>query len=176
MTSKVLKIFLSAFVLSIIDNGMIIWCVQSNREIERLQNKISRFLIYFDVSKFGKKERRNRGNRRIVTPYYRKYDLLTILERKRLLLLKFVYKFRNNEIFNSWFIRSASATDERPIFKPCLHKKMLYQQSVKWNAIKEWNLLLKNRSFNIKVDLKRANYVDKIKEFLIKDRKEIYIV
>ncbi|CAL8140630.1 unnamed protein product [Orchesella dallaii] len=93
-TDNVLKTFLSAFVISILDYGIVAWCVQSESEIDKLQNKISRFIFSFCYSSRNMKKKLSLYKSTDVSSLYKKFELLTIFERKHYMSLKFVYRYR----------------------------------------------------------------------------------
>lgn len=56
LTPNVIKIFLSAYVSSIIDYCIVVWAVQTDNQLDSLQNRINRFLfVYFYNRKNSKK-------------------------------------------------------------------------------------------------------------------------
>ncbi|CAL8129757.1 unnamed protein product [Orchesella dallaii] len=174
-TDNVLKVFLSAFVLSIIDYGIMIWCVQSKVEIDKLQAKIDRFIASFFLSKFSKssKSKRYYSGNLILTKYYKTLNLNTIAERRKLALIKFVLKFRNINPFKSWFTPTLHADKNFPRLVSPKHNKTLYENSVKYNATKEWNIFLSK--VLLTDDTTFSGIIDEINEYLIRIRGEIFI-
>lgn len=175
MSENVLKIFMSSFVISIIDYGINIWCVKSDVEILRLQRKIDRFLLTFYANCWFKNKKRKQKSIDVMD-YYVRLDLLTIIERRKYMLCKFVYKFRRNSMFKVWFKLSSGATETRPKIISITHNTKHYERSILWNAITEWNLAFSNRKVAILTDIEEFNFFDVLKDYLIQFRSNIYFM
>jgi hypothetical protein len=112
-SENVLKTFMSAFISSITDYGIVTWSIQSNLEINKIQNKITRFLRSYYYPRTVKKDRKNKKKQS--NNFYKSHDcnellnrvdLLSIIERRRLMLIKFAYKnIVMNGLFKEWFTR-----------------------------------------------------------------------
>lgn len=90
-----IKIFMSAFVISIIDYGITIWAVQTDRELQKIQDKINRFIQCIEYPAIFKKKNKNKKLIDInVSNLLRELKLYTIFERRKLAFMKFVFKFR----------------------------------------------------------------------------------
>lgn len=167
MSDNVVKIFLSSFVSSIIDYGICIWCIQSDKEISRLQNKINRFVFTFFLRR-NKKLQKNE----IISQYFIKLDLLTIAERRKYMLILFVYKFYNS-IIKNWYTVSSRGSVSRPVLQVEQATTESYKNSIKWCSTHEWNLLLNNRS----IDFGDENFNMKkiVKDYLLRMRINIYL-
>ncbi|CAL8088203.1 unnamed protein product [Orchesella dallaii] len=168
-SENVLKMFLSAFVISTIDYGLLIWCNQSETDICKLQTKISRFIYTFYYN------RRKNDPKTDISDLYKKLDLLTILERKSLSALKFVYKFRRNDLFKDWYKYSYHGTKSNPTYSVCSYQKALYKNSVKWVTIHEWNKLIQKNLLIFDENLSLESFVDTVKSYLLEFRSSIYL-
>lgn len=170
MTKNVLKTMLSAFVISILDFCLIIWNVQTAKETKRLQNKINRFVLSFFAKKMAKKEKQTVT----INELFLDLDLYTIAERKTIMLVKFVYKFKDDKLFKSWFSPSYCSTENRPTFQPLTVQTEMLKKSVQYNAIIEWNSFVKETQI-IWTDITADSFADKIKEYLLNFRSDIYV-
>lgn len=172
-SESVMKTFLSSFVSSILDFSIEIWCVQTDLEIMKLQNKISRFLVsyYFNWGKLKIKSK----NKINVLDLYARVNLQTIIERRKFMLLKFAYKFRTNKMFREWFRAPASFDPLRPKYELHMHKSSIFKNSIKWNLVYEWNALFSNRSIIFDEESPNFNFVDLIMQYLLKFRSNIYL-
>lgn len=97
-----------------------------------------------------------------------KINPLTIFERRQLALVKFVWKQRKSILFSDWFVKSKVAGSERYVMPKS--KKMLFNDSIQYQACKTWNLFVQNVKFT---DLQKIGYemfVKKCKEFIVSDR------
>ncbi len=111
-SENVLKTFMSAFVSSITDYCIITWSIQSNLEINKVQNKITRFLRSYYYPRTVKKLKKSKKGQR--NDFYKSHesnellnrvDILSIMERRRLMLIKFAYKnILMNGLFKDWFV------------------------------------------------------------------------
>ena len=149
-----------------------IWCVQSKIEVDKLQSKIDRFLcsyhLRFNLSRKGRKLKLDMGE------IYQKLDILTVWERRKFMLLKFYYKFRNNKMFKHWFMLSQRATKERPKLIAFDYKSNHVKSLLRCNVIAEWNAMLSNRNVMI-IDDDDFSIVHVIKEYLLHLRSKIFL-
>lgn len=172
MSENVVKIFLSSFVISIVDYGINIWCVQSPADVCKLQNKLDRFIVtyYLNLKLQSKLKLRDMTLNNLMD----RLDLLTIAERNKLMLCKFVYKFINNEMFEGWFTVSSSSSTDRPKLKVKRAESVLYKNSVKWRCTSEWNSLFADRKIKIDKTNENYNFVEMVKHYLLRMRSDIY--
>lgn len=172
MSENVVKIFLSSFVISIVDYGLNIWCVQSPADVWKLQNKLDRFIVTYYLNLKHKSRLKLRDM--TINNLMNRLDLLTIAERNKLLLCKFVNKFKNNKMFEGWFTLSPSATSERPKLEVKRADSVLSKSSVQWRCINEWNSLFSDRKNKIDITDENFNFVEMVKKYLISMRSDIY--
>ncbi len=170
---SVLKTFLSSFVSSILDFSIEIWCVQTDTEILKLQNKISWFLVTYYFN-WGKLKVRSKKKINILDLYTR-LNLQTIVERRKYMLLKFVYKFRRNDMFREWFRAIANFDQCRPKYELSVHKSSVFKNCIKWNLVYECNTLFSNRSIVLDEESPNSNFVDLIMQYLFKLRSNTYL-
>ncbi len=174
MSEKVVKIFLSSFVVSITDYGSNIWCAQSTTDIENLQSKINRFIVTFYMNlKYKTGEKGEKVKNMNISSLLSRIDLLTITERNKLSLLKFVYKFHSSDLFKVWFVKTLGSSYERPKFEIKRSETVIFKNSVKWRSINEWNALLSDRKIKIEMN-SNDTFVDIVKEYLLKMRSDVY--
>ncbi|CAL8139776.1 unnamed protein product [Orchesella dallaii] len=170
ISESVMKTFLSAYVVSIVDYCAIVWLVQKDSLTDKLQHKIDRFILIFYSSK---KLVTTKTNKRVeISEYYLKLDLYSLHERKRLSLVKFVFKKRYYEIFRDWFKFRNNCRFDRIILPS--HCKEIYKQSVKWKCIDAWNYFLQKLLLADTEELDYDTFVDMCKNFLKKERNKIY--
>ena len=79
-------------------------------------------------------------------------------------------------MFKHWFPLSSLAVAFRPLVQiEGHHNSVLYENSVKWNAIHEWNELLADRTILIMEEVPGFSIVDVVKQYLLKLRSDIYL-
>ena len=79
-------------------------------------------------------------------------NLLTIVERRKLALFKFTYKFRNTNIFKQWYDLTSHANKYVPrLIVPKVHSTTC-KRSIKCNTIAVWNELLSKKAFDFYSD------------------------
>lgn len=87
----------------------------------------------------------------------------------------FVFKFRLNKMFKDWFQKTSTATIERPKLQCIRHNSTVFERSIKWNLINEWNLFMSDKKVMICIDMPDFNICDVIKEYLIRFRGSLFI-
>jgi len=120
------------------------------------------FLITISVTKRKKQRRLD------ITDIFNRLKLLAILERRRYMLLKYLYKFVKIK-FNHHQVQV------RPTMEVVSHNSVLFKSSVRWNAINEWNSLLADRSIILDEELPDFNFTIVIMNFTYKLRSNIYV-
>ncbi len=168
-----LKIFLTAFVTSIFEYCCTVWAIQSETELGKLQNRINRFIYTIEYT-----HKRNRNVKISLSKMNKiliEMNLLTIMELRKLSLIKFVYKLEKNKMFENWFERTKLSTRDKPRLKVPVCKTEKLKNSVRWSSTVLCNEIVNE---NIKLfddEDGEFHYVDKVKEYLFKFRSKIYI-
>jgi len=180
LSINVMKTFLSAYVVSTADYAQKIWCVQSDRDVMHLQRKIDRFLSAYFLSKncISKKDVRKHQYERYssVNPikYLEKLDLLTILESKKLSLIKFIIKNRNRKLCKGWFVNSNRGCSGR-INLPKKPNSELFKQSVMWSSIEVWNHCVQKLKITDVDEVGYDSFINECKKLLVLDGARFYI-
>lgn len=151
INEKFLKSVISAYLISIVDYGILFWSISNNEYVNKFQKKINRFVIcYYYPVLYRKSQISKVYNSQInVFKLLNKINLLTINERQTLTLLKFTFKKMNSklfgELFDNWFNISERSTSEFLPRMKILDKPLStqYQQCIKWKANAIWNLYYK---------------------------------
>ncbi|CAL8089122.1 unnamed protein product [Orchesella dallaii] len=171
LTPKVMKIFISAYVVSIVDYVITIWAVRQN-DLTTIQNKINRFVVAFYHPNSSKKRRQNiRHNNVNVCVLLNKIDLLTVSERRNLALIKCIKKWKKLDIFEGFFVNNP----DRGTYKLPRHSKELYKQSIKWSASSTWNHYYNQIKNQLSDDTSHSELLELFKVAILKERKNIYL-
>lgn len=72
-------------------------------------------------------------------------NLMTIMELRKLSLVKFVYKFEKNNMFKEWYERTKLSSRDKPRLMVPVCKTEKFKNSVRWSSIKIWNDMLTKR-------------------------------
>ncbi len=172
LTSKVMKTFLSAYVVSIIDYAIVIWAVDG-KKLNFIQRKINRFLISFYHPNLLKKN--IRSTKFDVNDLLRKIDLFTVSERRILSYLKFVFKKRYLKLFEGFFVDSKRNLNKGLFnrLQVVKHNSELFKQSIIWNGVNIWNCYL--RSFSCVEDkFSNDSFVEMCRLAILKERQKIF--
>jgi len=147
-SENVVKSFVSCYVISIADYCISIWSVQTENQLEKLQQRINRFLLTYFLN-YNHKNVRKRwscsSNNNSMKPIFDKINLLTIVERRKIALLKFVAKSETSSVFTNWFNPSDSRSmTNNVIFKLKIErsKSVCYNNSIKYAAVNNWNFFV----------------------------------
>ncbi|CAL8110505.1 unnamed protein product [Orchesella dallaii] len=170
-----IKIFVSAFCMSIVEYGINVWAIQSERDLEIMQSKINRFLISVEYPRMYKHKKRSKRSNLDMNKLLSSYNLLTIIERRKLSLVRFVYKYRKSKMFPEWFNKSAQATEECPRIAVPTFKKCHYKKSVRWNLINNWNIIVNKKIVYFCKELQFDEFVESIKSYLCSERSKVYL-
>jgi len=168
---------LSCYAISITDFCLIIWSAEKASDLEKFQQKINRFLLCFFHPNYSKKQDKRSGNKtkKVSIPeLLEKLDLLTISERRTLMLIKFVLKMHGSTMFADWF--KLRDRREGTIFNRliiCSFKSQIFKKSVKWTTTNTWNeyVLVCSRDEETSVAL----FLDNIRDKIISNRKNCYM-
>lgn len=141
-TPNVIKIFISCYVVSIVDYCVCIWSVQTPNQLALLQNRIDRFVLDYFYPNFRKRKNKCKVKTIIVDSLLDKIDLLKIHERRKVFLLKFIAKVSTLPMYEHWFIRRIPFSESKlsRFVVPAI-KSERYKNSVVWSAIDLWNSL-----------------------------------
>ncbi len=170
LSPKVIKTFISAYVVSVVDYCIIIWAVQTDNEIDKLQNRINRFLlVYFYGNKYKKNKIKCKKSDALVL--LRKIDLLTISERRLIAFVKFVWKKQCHHPFKDWFIKSTVNINRLVMsIKP---NSVIYKQSVLWNCCNVWNDFVQKLKIQDIDEMPFCTFVDSCKNLLLQNREKL---
>lgn len=137
-TERIIKIFISCYAVSIVDYCLCVWSTQTSNQLDRLQNKINSFLFDFFYPKYYRKK----GVRchLVINDLLKKINLMTIEERRKIFLLKFIVKADQITIFDKWFVRRVPPAESKisKFIVPKINSER-YKNSVVWSAIEVWN-------------------------------------
>jgi len=101
--------------------------------------------------------------------------MLTIMDLRKLELVKFVYKFEKNDMFKDWFERTKSSSREKSRLKVPVRKSEKFKNSVRWNAITMWNEMVNAKVRIFDDEDENIDYIDNVKKYLCELRSNIYI-
>lgn len=173
LSTKVIKTFLCAYVVSIIDYCLIIWAVQTDQQLQKIQNRINRFLcVYF--YKTTKNKIICKVNDCDIFKLLSKIDLLTIVERRKLAFLKFTLRDRHIKMFQNWFVKSSVPGSLR--FGIPKVDKSISKQTVQYNACFLWNYFVQKLKLCSLAIEEYDEFVDKCKYVLLQDREKLFRV
>jgi len=102
------------------------------------------------------------------------YELLTVMERRKLSLVRFTFKYRNFKLFSTWFTNSAMSSQDRPRLTLPSFKKSHFKKSVRWNLIVNWNEIVNNNAVYFCHEPNYDEFVEYIKTYLCKERTSTY--
>lgn len=171
LTDKLLSIFISCHVHSIIDYGINIWGVKTEVQLNVIQKKINSLLVNFFFTSYSKNLRKQKKSAKfqdIITSIdynqlLSRANLLSICERRDLYLLK--YAFLNLSNLKS----STSQQRTWPLLVIPRCRTSLALNNIITRAMKLWNSLprywIHNMSYNV--------FVQKCKDLLIKKRSTV---
>ncbi len=145
-TQNVVKAFLSCYVISIADYCLSIWCVQTDKMIQVIQDKIDNYIYSYFFPRLSSRCRRRKvlSDKNCMPILLEKLNILTICERRKVTLLKFVTKELKHGLYDNWFVRSRGADDDSNIVRlqvPSFTSER-YKHSVKYNCINIWNIFV----------------------------------
>ncbi len=171
------KTFLSAFVTSIFEYCNIVWAIQSDAELGKIQNRINRYLFTLEFPNYKKRNRNFSKSIPLlkVNQLLNEMKLLTIMELRKLELVKFIYKFENNVMFKDWFERMKLSTKDKPRLKVPVCKTEKFKNSVRWNSTLMWNEIVNAKVRIFDDDDEKLNYVDNVKKYLCEFRSKLYV-
>ncbi|CAL8109864.1 unnamed protein product [Orchesella dallaii] len=172
LPEKIMKTFLSAYVVSVVDYLINIWAVNPQKLVV-IQKKINMFLMAYYLPNFSKKIIRYQLSKIDVSKYLNRIDLLTVAERRLLSFLKFVFKKRHTTMFKDYFVSTNKDRGVMSRLNVPRHSMELYKQSVKWNGVHIWNYYSKN--FVNCIDLSYDDFVDICKSSILKERDKLYV-
>jgi len=143
---NVVKVFISCYVNSISDYCISIWCVQTDKMIDVIQCKINNFIFTYFYPMLALRVSRGRVSKSKlnVSALLVQLNILTIGERRKLSLLRFVTKEIKLNLFDNWFVRSSGADNDYNIVRlslPKFHSEK-FKNSIKYSAIIIWNLFV----------------------------------
>ncbi|CAL8083504.1 unnamed protein product [Orchesella dallaii] len=172
LPEKIMKTFLSAYVVSVVDYLINIWAVNPQKLV-LIQKKINMFLVAYYLPNISKKIVRCQLSKIDVTKYLNRIDLLTAAERRILSLLKFVFKKRHLKLFQGYFVSTNKERGSISRLNVPRHSKELYKQSVKWNGVHIWNHYSKH--FVSCIDITYNDFVEICKSSILKERDKLYV-
>jgi len=169
---NVVKTFLSCYVVSIPDYCLMVWSVQSEQKIVKLQHKINRFLLTYFHPGFAKKRTQKNVT---INELLERVNLLTISERRKWFLLKFVFKNFQIKIYDTdWFVRTL------PVDACCVSRLVVsrcnsetFKCSVKWSATNTWNYFVQRCKPNPIMSI--PEFLDDCKDNILKLRGSLFI-
>jgi len=156
---NIMKTLINAYIMSLIDYSIEIWCIIPEFKLSRLQNAIDHLLISYSSPYLFKRKKFIYLDLRdsFLKQLRVKFDLLTIKERSSLVILKTAFKLlvTNLEVYfpnltnNMMFPRVIIDRHRTEFFK----RSLLYRSKSLWNQLpREWDLYqLTYNNFKIKV-------------------------
>jgi len=154
MTERSLKTIISSYVISIYEYCIVIWAVQPEAALLKLQGKIDRFLFNFYYPILAKKKKKGKkiikiDNNQLLD----KVGIHTVSERRSYLQVKFIIRHISSGLFEGWFKKSSVGDDKTIVGRLIVenNKKEVvkdqskskdskqYNDSVKWACISAFN-------------------------------------
>lgn len=168
MNINVLKITINAYLHSVIDYGIEIWAVQSDKMLEELQNKIDRFICEFFVHKCAKRKYKlNNGyfyDKSYINELRKQCNFMTVLQRRDFVLLKCAFK---DMTMGKCIFSLRSNLRKCPLMIVDNFSSQIYRKSVAFRTTKIWNTLprdldVKNMSYNLFKDFLHDDIFDRM--------------
>ncbi len=181
-----LKTIISAYFVCILEFGIIFWSPNNPQYVNKFQKKINRFLLsYFYpscVKKWYTKQKIKTNTKKIqMYSLLDRISLLSIDELITLSYLKFIFKMKNQSIFEGWFVTSGSRGKSVHRFKVPVTSTSIFKTSVQSLGIKIWNeyfpkveIIINKPNWN-EYKSKYEIFVDACKEIIIKERKILFM-
>jgi len=139
---NIMPTMINAYVHSIIDYAIEIWCVQTDAMVNQLQKPIDSFLISYFFPNIYKKNKKNKTKITNINPQQLRDNckFLTVKERLIYVILKITCKSLNlnpNFLINS----SQPTTLSLPRAKVHTHKSQIFKKSFNYRSSTVWNKL-----------------------------------
>ncbi|CAL8110866.1 unnamed protein product [Orchesella dallaii] len=170
---RIIKTVLSAYVISITDFVINIWGVRSTG-LETIQKKINVFVLAYFLPSLSKKRAKSKLAEVDINQFLEKLDLLTVCERRKLSLLKFVFKKRHFRLFDGFFTNKSRSRRELDRLNVPAHRTALYKQSLKWSGTTVWNEYYKYFCI-CDDDVTFTEFVEICKRQIVFERGKIYV-
>ncbi|CAL8129163.1 unnamed protein product [Orchesella dallaii] len=162
-----------AYVISITDFVINIWGVRSTG-LETIQKKINIFVLAYFLPTLTKKRAKSKLAEVDINQFLEKLDLLTVCERRKLSLLKFVFKKRHFTLFDGFFTNKNRSRRELDRLNVPGHRTALYKQSLKWSGTTVWNEYYKYFCI-CDDDVTYTEFVEICKRQIVYERGKIYV-
>lgn len=170
---NVMKIMINCNVLSIANYCLKIWAVQTNLQLNAIQEKIDRFLVTYFLPSFYKKTRKFRKQKKSLTKckinlnsIMLSNNLFTISERRDLYTLKYMFK-----LYQSRDLKMSESNNNKyrqmPLAKIPDRCSESFKSCVLWRGIKLWNALPSNWELE---NITFIKFLDLCKQFIIEKR------
>jgi len=177
----VMPIMINAYIHSIIDFAIEIWCVQSDRMLDQLQKIIDSFLISYFLPSIYKKNKKHKLNRSEVDPQHLrdKCNFLTVKERLYV-TLKTTYKNLNtnkNFLAEKTQYNNSTFPRARRMIQGWeghfgTHISQNFKKSFSYRSSSTWNRLPKDWALN---DLSYDMFKENILKWLVSKRNDQFV-
>lgn len=161
LPANIMRIMLYAYVLSVTDYAIDIWAVVAESKLEKLQRMIDNFLYEFEYPTLMRSKRRRLLEEINFPKIRKKYNLLTISQRRDFVLMKGMCKKFVNKDLN---LSNRLYARKTPLVKLRNFNSVLYKSSPDHRGTLLWNQVPRE------VELKESNinvFLEKFKQDLL---------